>query len=55
MTAEALLPVGKNCDCGHPLVWHHGQQWCAVYGTHTTQHNHGIICICPRCVTRRAA
>jgi hypothetical protein len=34
MTAQALLPVGKDCDCGHPLVWRHGQQWCAVWGSH---------------------
>lgn len=34
MTAEALLPVGKDCDCGHPLIWWQGNQRCAVYGTH---------------------
>jgi hypothetical protein len=36
MTADALLPVGKDCDCGSPLVWRHGEQWCAVYGSHPT-------------------
>jgi uncharacterized Zn finger protein (UPF0148 family) len=30
----ALIPVGRNCDCGMPLVWHHGGTWCAVYGSH---------------------
>lgn len=35
MSAEQpLLPVGKDCDCGHPLVWRDGEQWCAVYGRH---------------------
>ncbi len=31
---EALLPVGKDCDCGFPLVWRRGEQWCSVYGSH---------------------
>ncbi len=34
MTADALIPVGRDCDCGFPLVWRRGRQWCAVYGTH---------------------
>lgn len=34
MTPDALLPVGKDCDCGFPLVWRHGKQWCSVYGSH---------------------
>jgi hypothetical protein len=29
-----LLPVGRDCDCGHPMVWRLGEQRCAVYGTH---------------------
>ena len=36
MTADALLPVGRDCDCGQPLVWRRGKQWCAVYGSHPT-------------------
>jgi hypothetical protein len=32
--AEPLLPVGRDCDCGAPLVWMRGAQRCAVYGTH---------------------
>lgn len=31
---EALIAVGRDCDCGHPLVWMRGQQRCAVYGSH---------------------
>ena len=31
---SALLPVGRDCDCGFPLVWHWDGQRCAVYGTH---------------------
>jgi hypothetical protein len=34
MIADPLVAVGKNCDCGHPLVWVRGQQRCAVYGSH---------------------
>lgn len=36
MTAvpAALVPVGRDCDCGHPLVWVGDEQRCAVYGTH---------------------
>lgn len=34
MTPDALLPVGRDCDCGFPLVWRHGEQWCCVYGSH---------------------
>lgn len=34
-TADALVPVGRDCDCGMPLVWRHGHQWCAVYGSHS--------------------
>lgn len=33
---EALVPVGKDCDCGHPMIWMRGQQRCAVYGSHPT-------------------
>lgn len=31
---DALLPVGRDCDCGCPLVWRQGQQWCSVWGSH---------------------
>lgn len=31
---SALVPVGRDCDCGHPLVWYGDEQRCAVYGTH---------------------
>ena len=35
MTTELpLLPVGKDCDCGQPLVWRDNRQSCAVYGAH---------------------
>jgi hypothetical protein len=34
MTVDPLLPVGRDCDCGHPLVWAHNEQRCAVYGRH---------------------
>jgi hypothetical protein len=38
-------------------VWSEDQRrmWCSVYGTHATHATHGIVCICPRCITRRAA
>jgi hypothetical protein len=29
-----MIPVGKSCDCGYPLVWRDGVQWCSVGGTH---------------------
>ena len=35
-TPEALMPVGKDCDCGYPLVWRRDKQVCSVYGTHPT-------------------
>ncbi len=31
---DSLLPVGRDCDCGFPLVWSGGHQRCAVYGSH---------------------
>lgn len=31
---DSLLPVGRDCDCGHPLVWRNGMTRCAVYGSH---------------------
>ena len=34
MSTDAIIPVGKDCDCGHPLVWRNGRQICAVYGRH---------------------
>ena len=34
---QPLIPVGKDCDCGHPLIWRNNQQWCAVYGSHPQQ------------------
>lgn len=30
----ALVPVGRDCDCGHPMVWYGDEQRCAVYGSH---------------------
>lgn len=33
---QALLPVGKDCDCGHPLVWWNDKPRCSVYGSHPT-------------------
>ena len=32
--SDAIIPVGKDCDCGHPLIWNAGRQVCAVYGRH---------------------
>lgn len=34
MSTDAIIPVGKDCDCGHPLIWRNGRQICAVYGRH---------------------
>lgn len=34
MTYQAITAVGRDCDCGHPLIWSRGRQLCAVYGTH---------------------
>jgi predicted nucleotidyltransferase len=31
---DSILPVGRDCDCGHPLVWRDSAQVCAVYGRH---------------------
>lgn len=31
---DAVLAVGKDCDCGHPLIWRERVQVCAVYGHH---------------------
>lgn len=31
---EPVLAVGRDCECGHPLVWMRGVQRCAVWGTH---------------------
>lgn len=46
---EPLIPVGKDCECGIPLVWHQGRQWCAVYGSHT----HVVIADDPDLAWRR--
>lgn len=35
-TPSALVPVGRDCDCGFPLIWSGDRQLCAVYGTHPT-------------------
>lgn len=35
-TPLPLLPVGRDCDCGLPMVWYGTEQRCAVYGTHST-------------------
>lgn len=34
MIEAPVIPVGKDCDCGHPLIWKHDNQRCAVYGKH---------------------
>lgn len=31
---DSLIPVGRDCDCGHPMVWRAGHPICAVYGAH---------------------
>lgn len=33
-TPHPLVAVGKDCDCGNPLVWRAEATWCAVYGSH---------------------
>lgn len=33
-TPFPLVPVGRDCDCGHPMVWYGDEQRCAVYGRH---------------------
>lgn len=45
-------------QCDFPMVWSDDQRrpWCSVYGDHASHAlHHGVVCICPRCVTRRAA
>lgn len=32
--SDAIIPVGRDCDCGCPMIWRAGAQICAVYGTH---------------------
>lgn len=32
--SDAILPLGRDCACGHPLVLRDGAELCAVYGTH---------------------
>ena len=34
MNYEPIVPVGRDCDCGHPLIWRRNEQRCAVYGRH---------------------
>lgn len=34
MTYAPIIPVGKDCDCGHPLIWRDNEQRCAIYGRH---------------------
>jgi hypothetical protein len=35
MSGAVLVPVGVDCDCGHPMVWRNGKyRQCAVSGTH---------------------
>ena len=31
---DDLVAVGRDCDCGHPMIWRAGAQVCAVYGRH---------------------
>ena len=31
---DGVVAVGKDCDCGNPLIWRNDEQYCAVYGTH---------------------
>lgn len=42
MIEQPLLPVGRDCDCGQPLVWSDGHQWCAVYGSHNNVAPHEL-------------
>ena len=32
--SDAVIPSGRDCACGHPLVLRDGAELCAVYGTH---------------------
>lgn len=32
--SDNLLPVGRDCPCGHPLVLRDGVETCSVYGSH---------------------
>lgn len=32
--SDAIIPVGRDCDCGCPMIWRAGLERCAVYGTH---------------------
>ena len=32
--SDDLRQVGRDCPCGHPLVWRNGYVWCPVYGSH---------------------
>lgn len=31
---QALVPVGRDCDCGFPLVWRGNKPYCCVWGSH---------------------
>lgn len=31
---QPLTPVGRDCDCGFPLVWVGDRKVCSVYGSH---------------------
>lgn len=32
--SDAVITLGRDCACGHPLVVRGGIEVCAVYGTH---------------------
>jgi len=38
MTADAILPVGRDCECGQPMIWVDDFERCAVYGRHLPRH-----------------
>jgi primosomal protein N' len=55
---ERVVSTVESCpQCSFPMVWSDDQRrmWCSVYGSHITHAPHGVVCICLRCVTRRAA
>lgn len=32
--SDAVIAVGRDCPCGHPLVVRDGVEACSVYGAH---------------------
>jgi hypothetical protein len=45
--SDAILPVGRDCVCGYPMIWRAGAQICAVYGTHPASIDHSMFTDAP--------